>query len=375
MSAGRFAIFLTIVFSIWAAMHGYVLARLFATPIVTNHISRRNLVIILIGLCVSYPLARFLDHWRSGLVSNFLEFAGAIWVGTLFLLFCMLLMTDVVTLGGFALPRLAPTLRSWVVAATGVFTVVALFQGLRAPVVRQYEVVLPGLPKERDGLVLVQISDLHLGSLIGKRWLGNLVGQVQALKPDLLVVVGDLVDGNVEKVSPLLPELKRLQAPLGVWAVTGNHEYYAGLNRSLNVMEAAGFKVLRDRSAEVIPGLVLAGVDDLTARGEFGDNHFSVTKVLSERAKGASILLSHSPLQVQAAAEARAGLMLCGHTHNGQIWPFNYFVRMRYDFLGGRYRVEDMSLVVCRGTGTWGPRMRLWHPSEIVRITLRAQGS
>ena len=121
-----------------------------------------------------------------------------------------------------------------------------------------------------------------------------------------------------------------------------------------------------------MPGLVLTGVDDLTARGEFRHPGPYLETALANRPKGATILLSHSPMEAEKAAQAGVGLMLSGHTHNGQIWPFEYLVRLRYDFIGGFYKIGEMPLIVCRGTGTWGPRMRLWRPSEIVRITLKS---
>jgi uncharacterized protein len=245
-------------------------------------------------------------------------------------------------------------------------------QGLRPPVVRDCEVRLAGLPRERDGAVLVAVSDLHLGTMIGERWLARLVARIDGLKPDIVVVVGDLVDGEVGSLEPLLPALRRLRAPLGVWAVTGNHEYYAGLERSVDLLESAGFTVLRDRWAEAAPGLTLAGVDDLTARRQFGEATPPLEQALAGHPAGAVVLLSHSPLQAEKAAAAGAGLMLSGHTHNGQIWPFSYLVRLFYPLMGGRYEVGGMTVIVGRGTGTWGPRMRLWGPGEILRITLRA---
>lgn len=140
---------------------------------------------------------------------------------------------------------------------------------------------MPGLPPERDGLTLVALSDLHLGTLKGERWLSQLLVRVNALKPDLVVVVGDLVDGNVRHVEALLPTLKQLRSPLGVWAVTGNHEYYAGLERSVQLLEAAGYGLLRDCWVEVAPGLILAGVDDLTAREQFGQTDGAVERALA----------------------------------------------------------------------------------------------
>lgn len=364
--------FLAIVLTIWAAMHLYVFWRAASVPWVADHVSRRTLALIGLALWSSYVLARLLNSWGVEAVGVPLEFFGAGWIGVLFLLFSTLLVTDVVTVGGMLLPRFAPTLRGWAVIAAGVLSVVALAQGLRRPIVRDYEVPLAGLPPERDGLVLVAISDVHLGKLIGQRWMARLVDQVNAVRPDLVAVIGDLVDGNVDHVETLVPVLKNLRAPLGVWAVTGNHEYYAGITRSVQLFTNAGFFVLRDRSAEVVPGLVLAGVDDLTAREQFGQEDRAVEKTLSPRPPGALLLLSHTPWQADVAAAGGAGLMLSGHTHNGQIWPFTYLVQLRYPFMAGRYQVNGMPLIVCRGTGTWGPRMRLWRPAELLRIRLRA---
>ncbi|MHB9030336.1 MAG: metallophosphoesterase, partial [Candidatus Latescibacterota bacterium] len=137
-----------------------------------------------------------------------------------------------------------------------------------------------------------------------------------------------------------------------------------------------GYTVLRDRWAEVIPGLILAGVDDLTARRESGRTDRPVEKALANRPAGATVLLSHTPWQADRAAAAGANLMLSGHTHNGQIWPFNYITKLTYPLTAGRYEVDGMTVIVCRGTGTWGSRMRLWSPGEILRIrlTARAEG-
>lgn len=137
-------------------------------------------------------------------------------------------------------------------------------------------------------------------------------------------------------------------------------------------MKLDGVKVLHNEWSELSPGLVLAGVHDLTRNHRSGSGADLVTEALSGRPSGAAIFLSHTPWQAEQAAAAGAGLMLSGHTHGGQIWPFGYLVRRVYPLLGGRYDVNGMTVLVCRGTGTWGPRMRLWRPGEILRVTLRA---
>ena len=371
MNGWRFAIFITLVLTIWGFMHSYVFWRLGTIPWVAAHSSNRVLVLAALALWLSYPLARMLTAWKLEAVGVPLEFAAAVWMGGLFLMFAALLVVDLVTAGGLLFAEIAPQLRGGAVLFAGICAIIGIVQGSRAPVVRDDEVRLAGLPPERDGLDLVAISDLHLGTLKGERWLAKLLGRVHDLKPDLVVVVGDLVDGNVRHVETLLPVLRQLRAPLGVWAVTGNHEYYAGLGQSVKLLEAAGYHLLRDRWAEATPGLIIAGVDDLTAREQFEQGDGAVEQALANRPAGATILLSHSPLETNRASAAGANLMLSGHTHAGQIWPFNFLVRLKYPFLAGRYEVAGMTLIVGRGAGTWGPPMRLWHPSEILRIKLR----
>lgn len=373
MSTLRFVLFFTVFMGVWAAMHAFVFWRLAAVPVIAAHVPGRAWFWTAVALWISYPLARSLNAWGLAAVGEPLEMLAANWVGVLFLLFAALLVADAITLGGTLAPRLSPVVRGWAAVVALALAAIALVQGLRAPVVRDYKVRMAGLPPARDGLVLVTVSDLHLGTLIGRRWMARLVGQVDALKPDLVMVAGDLVDGEVGRLKGVLPVLQTLRAPLGVWAVTGNHEYYAGLERSVRLLRDAGYTVLRDEWREVAPGLVLAGVDDLTARRQNGRLDRPVERTLEGRPPGATVLLSHSPLQAEVAAAGGVGLMLSGHTHNGQIWPFNYAVRSTYRLMGGRYDVRGMTAIVCRGTGTWGPRMRLWRPGEILRIRLRCQ--
>ncbi len=365
-------LFLVTVLSIWAAIHLYVFWRLTSIPWLAARVSPLAFVIVGVALWSSYVVVRILDG--RGLQASIwpLEYVAANWIGLAFLLLCAFLVADLVTLGGWLFPRRSPAIRGWAAVTAGVLALVGLVQAMRPPVVRDYAVRLPGLPPERDGTVVVAVSDLHLGNLLGRQWLKHLVARVNAMRPDLLLVIGDLVDGNVGRVEPLREVLKELKAPLGVWAVTGNHEYYAGIDRSVRLFEQAGFHVLRDHHAQVAPGLILAGVDDLTARAQLGAADNAVARAVANRAEGATILLSHTPWETGTAAQAGVGLMLSGHTHNGQIWPFKYLVASRYPFLAGRYEIQGMSAIVCRGTGTWGPRMRLWRPSELLRIRLLA---
>ncbi|MFH1176752.1 MAG: metallophosphoesterase, partial [Acidobacteriota bacterium] len=342
-------------------------------PWLAAALPRRTLLVVAAALWSLYVVGRVLDRLGLEALAYPAELGGAAWMGVLFLLFAGLVVADLITGFGLLLPASAPALRTAGLGAGMLLSAIALFQGMRPPVITSYEMPLAGLPASLDGTVLVQLSDLHLGTLLGEKWLARVIAQVAGERPDIVVITGDLVDGDTRHAERLLPRLKTLQAPLGVWAVTGNHEFYAGLDRSIRLLEQAGFRVLRDQAVAVAPGLVLAGVDDLTARRQFGDrDQHAIECALSDRPPGATVLLSHTPWQATTAATLGVSLMLSGHTHEGQIWPFSYLVRLTYPFLGGAYAVGDMTLVVSRATGTWGPRMRLWRPAEIVKIVLRA---
>ena len=359
----------TILISICTFMHVYVFWRAASVPFVDQHISKKVLIGAAVILWAIFYLGRIVGHGGTGILAVALEFMGMTWMAVLFLTFVLLVTIDLFTLFGFLMPKVSPSLRGWALLAGVTLSGIALFQGLRPPVIETYEVSLPGLPKTLDGTVLVALSDMHLGSQLGEKWLAARVAQVNAQKPDIVVLLGDIFEGHGPPDDQLISTFKKLNAPMGVLAVPGNHEFHHGGNMSL--FHAANFKLLRNSWTEIKPGLVLAGLDDLTAVRRNGLSGNPVTQTLMEHPAGAIILLSHTPWETEKAAKAGVDLMLSGHTHGGQIWPFDYLVRSRYPLLEGRYEIEDMTVIVSRGTGTWGPRMRLWRPSEILHVTLR----
>ncbi len=371
-ASGRLALFLGIVLSVWTLFHVYAFQRAFSIPAVARAVPMALRVGLFALLWLSYPLGRVLARSVPGTLARSVELFGAIWMGVLFLAFASLLAADLVTGFGRLWPKGAIPSRAVALAVAGVLSAFALVQAARGPRVVRHEVRVASLPGGRSELKIVQLTDLHLGTLLGERWLQSRVAEVNALSPDLIVVTGDLVDSEVGPVGPLAPSLRKLTAPLGVWGVTGNHEFYAGLDRCLAVYEAAGIRTLRDEWAEAAPGLVLTGVDDLTARRQLGVDGRTLDRAFAGVPEGAVVVhLSHSPLLVREAAFRGARLMLSGHTHGGQLWPFTYLSAIPYPFQAGRYEVGAMTLAVSRGTGTWGPPMRLFFRSEIVEVTLR----
>lgn len=352
-------------------MHVYVFWRASSVPALAGR-SKRNYLFGLGGLMwMIFFIGRFFGHSSTGAVAAALELIGMNWMVMIFLMTVTLLAADILTGFGFLLSKVARTMRGVGLLVGAVLSIVAFVQGLRPPVVRPYEVLLSGLPSDMDGKVLVAVSDLHLGSLLRKSFLSSVVDRVEAQKPDLVILLGDIFEGHGSPSDEFLPILQRLSAPMGRWAVLGNHEFHGDRNSGSALIQEAGFKILRNTWTEVHPGLILAGVDSVSSHDADAMLEEKIDQSLSGRPAGATIFLSHSPEKADKIAEAGVGLMLSGHTHGGQVWPFDYLVRLKYPKVGGIYRSGGMSVIVCRGTGTWGPRMRLWHPSEILRITLR----
>ena len=369
----RVAVFLTVVLSIWAVEHVYVGFRLASLPLLAAGAGRRALVIGLVLGFLSYPAGRllFAAGWRG--VGRVVEYLGAAWMGTLFLLFALLLVSEVVTLVGFA-PR------PWTLAVRSIAVVLALLAagvawigGIRGPRLVEHEVVVPGLPAEADGLTVALVSDVHLGTLVGRARWNDVLERVGESRPDLVAVVGDLVDGDAGVVEQMVDDLRRLRAPLGVWAVLGNHEHYAGPARTRRLLADAGFSLLDNAATEVRSGVWVAGVPDARGARQTGSLPADLGEALADVPAGAAVvLLQHSPEDEARAAAAGVGLMLSGHTHGGQIWPFGALVRLTYPHIAGVYRVEGMEGVVSRGAGWWGPPMRLGAPAEVWRIVLRS---
>ena len=336
--------------------------------------SQRTVWLISLFLWLLYIVGVHAAFNPSGRLTVILERFTFDWLGILFLATSVLLFFDLMTgFGLWAKPWL-DTIRNgaWIVAL--LLIGVAFVQGTRPPEISYYQVSLPRLPAALDRTRIVMLSDLHLGSQFGARWFATLVNRVQALHPDLILLGGDIVEGHGPPDPALKAVFARLQAPLGVYAVTGNHEHFGDTRAAIAMTEEAGVVWLQNDMMLIAPGLSLAGVDDLGLHGDLYPALASQIQSVALMGGGeAVILLSHTPTQVEQAADAGVALMLSGHTHNGQIWPFNYLVKTFFPYITGRYHIKGMTLIVSRGAGLWGPRMRLWRRGEIIEVTLLAK--
>jgi len=306
------------------------------------------------------------------------------WLYCSFLLVLLLqLLADLALLGAWALrrgrafdPRFTMRLRYAVVAGATLLSAIGVGQAIQVPEVRRVELAIRGLPAGLDGFRMVQLTDLHISRLMHEDWVRDVVERSNALRPDLVVITGDLIDGSPQARARDVAPLAELAARHGVIATLGNHEYYFGAGRWTGVFEGLGMRVLSNRHAVVDHEggrLTIAGVTDRVAP-RFGMEGPDTRRALAGAPAGAPVvLLSHQPIGVATNAELGIEVQLSGHTHGGMIRGVDQVVkRANGGYVSGAYRIGGMQLYVSNGTGLWnGFPIRLGVPAEITEFILR----
>ncbi|HKK04579.1 MAG TPA: metallophosphoesterase [Gammaproteobacteria bacterium] len=294
---------------------------------------------------------------------------GYTWMGLAFLFFWIALAHNII---GALLTQFDPLYitspRNAFFQACGITALVALYGFVDARRLRVEKVTLtsPKLPAGGKTLRIALISDVHLGAIVHTRRLRSILAELRRIEPDVLISAGDLVDGQADRLSDLEAMLADFRPPLGKFAVTGNHEYFVGLDRALAFHERAGFAVLRGQAEPVGEALTVAGVDDPTGKRMGQPGHTNERAALESAPRGHfTLLIKHQPL-VDETASADVDLQVSGHVHKGQIFPFGWLVRLRYPVDTGLSEKPGGGwLYVSRGTGTWGPPFRVGAAPEI----------
>ena len=261
-----------------------------------------------------------------------------------------------------------------ILCASGTLAGYGLYEARRRPCIVKVSVPVPNLPDDLEGFRIVQITDIHIGPTIKRAYVQTIVDQVNKLKPDVIVLTGDLADGGVETHRDDVAPLGALSAPYGSYFVTGNHEYYSGVETWIKKMEQLGFVVLLNEHRIIKCGsgrILMAGVTDYNA-GRFLTDHVSDPDMALFRAPASNvkILLAHQPRSIFASARAGFDLQISGHTHGGQFYPWSFLVGLQQPYVMGLHRYGKTWIYVSRGTGYWGPPLRLGISSEIAVITL-----
>ncbi|MBN2499078.1 MAG: metallophosphoesterase [Deltaproteobacteria bacterium] len=361
--------------------HTYLYRRLKRLiPLVTRR-QRLAAAVPLAFMACSYPLSRLWLHAHYDAVSCCFFWLACLWLGAFFYLFLFALLSHLLAflVRRFGLERpLEKVLRLsaerclaiLAVAGAACLTVYGICEARCKVEVTRVAIPVEGLPPELEALRIVQVTDVHVGAIIAADRLTGIVERVNALEPDLVVFTGDLVDQDAERFNAVKQPLSGLSSRLGVFGVTGNHEYFSDVDKAVAHATQAGIRFLRNEKVTLEGGLLLYGIDDPTGR-RLGFEVPDFDAVIGPEARRApAVLLYHQPKGFEEAAGLGIDLMLSGHTHRGQIWPISYLSSIFYPRQYGLYRCGRSHLFVSRGIGTWGPPMRVGSPPEIALITL-----
>lgn len=380
MSAFTLAIFLLIFLSVYGGMHLYVYRRV--VRIVPGH---RKILAATLVLLMSLPVVtEVIAHGGLNIFIKPVGWIAYFWMGLAFLLWSAFLFIDTVRLillllmrsGAISCRTISPLSIPVVYFAIGV-----CFLGSVYGVTRTDNLTLEVIPvySSKPGIQpvrIAQISDVHFGLLTDKAQAHQIVDRLVQQKPDLIVSTGDLVDMQADHIGTFADMLKQLNPPLGKYAVPGNHEVYAGLQDSKNFIKRASFRLLNNESVKVSETLTLVGVNDPAVARQAGEEPFDESELLKKVDPTTFVvLLKHQPV-VDKQSVGLFDLQLSGHTHGGQIFPFILLTKLVYDYGPGLTRAGEQAWIyVSRGTGTWGPPMRIGADPEISLFEIQASHS
>jgi len=388
MSPLRIAIALFIASSILGGAHYYLWTRLVRDPQLPapwSAIGTWGLAFLALSIVIGIALRR-----APRALSSPIAWVVYTWLGLMFFLFFLLLAVDaaraVVSVGSrlASIPPPDPERRlflaRWLGGLVGLAAValggLGVANVLSAVAVKRVRVQLAKLPASASGYRIAMISDVHVGPTIGRAFIEDIVRRVNQLKPDMIAITGDLVDGSVADLGAMVEPLRDLRAADGVFFVTGNHEYYSGVDEWLAFLPTLGIRVLVNEHVTIghPGGFDLAGVEDLASRGFDGHAPDLPRALLGRDSSRALVLLAHQPKAIHEAERLGVDLQLSGHTHGGQLFPWKYLVGLDQPYVAGLHEHGRAKVYVSCGTGYWGPPMRVGAPAEITELELVATG-
>jgi predicted MPP superfamily phosphohydrolase len=382
MRTTTFVVFFSIVLISYGLLHWYLFHR-FWMVLPDQPALRIGFACIFSVTALAFFASRFLERVSINWFTASLSWIGSFWLAALVYLLLLFVAFDLLQVVDRIVPffpdslRMQPLLlRRVSLLATLLLvagTVIAGYVNARTPRTTRLELSVPRKSANAASLRIAMASDIHLGTVIHAGRLDRLVETLNTLQPDVILLVGDIVD---EDLAPVISQnlgerLRRLHAPMGVYAVTGNHEYIGGADAACAYLSEHGITMLRD-SVAVIPGVVsIIGREDRSAHS-FGGN---ARKSLTELMAGAdptlpTILMDHQPFGLDEAQRAGVDLQLSGHTHHGQLWPFNFITKAIYEVSRGYLRKGHTQYYVSTGYGTWGPPIRTGNRPEVVSVVV-----
>ncbi|MEK6755705.1 MAG: metallophosphoesterase [Bacteroidota bacterium] len=382
MNKFNFIIFFTIFLTLYGLINFYVFLRGWQS-IPPDSAFRVPFLVVFWFLALSFIAARFLERVAITPLSTFLVWVGSFWFAAFAYFALAALVIDMLRLTNYIVPWFPSFItdhhdRAKQIVALGIVVVVAIslvagYVNARTPRVKVLHLKIPKNVDSVKTLDLVVASDIHLGTIIGARRLDAIVDTINRLNPDLVLLPGDIVDEDLGPVikQDLGEKLKMIRAKLGVFAITGNHEYIGGVEEACKYLADHNITVLRDSSVNVNGAIYLVGREDRSITQFSRKTRKPLSELMVDVDKEQPIILmDHQPIGLDEAAEHGVDLQLSGHTHHGQIWPFNLITKAIYELSWGYKKKGETHVYVSSGVGTWGPPVRLGNKPEIVNIKL-----
>jgi len=373
------AAFLTIFLFLYGLMHAYVLMRAGAA-LGLGFASALPVALFMVLMIMAPIIVRFFENAGLALSARFTAFVGYTWMGLVFLLVTAFIIVDLFRLAMLLLSATLQKDLSFLIPPAGssfkvclmCVAIVAVYGWFEARAIRTERIIVrsPKIAADARPFRIVQISDVHLGLIVREERLKRIMEHVRKASPDLLVSTGDLVDGQMNDLDGVTDLMDAVKPGYGKFAVTGNHEFYAGLDQAIAFTRRAGFRVLRGEVVTIPDAINVVGVDDPSGPG-YRSSGKGEEDLLSEAANGRfTLFLKHRP-DIAPESTGHFDLQLSGHLHDGQIFPFRLLVRIFYRHIAGlRALTRGSALYVSRGSGTWGPPIRFLAPPEVTIIDL-----
>jgi uncharacterized protein len=336
-------------------------------------------------LAVLFIVAKILESKHSSVITDILNIVGGFWLAFMLYGFLFFLLSDIILLilrfPGIIRGENILLFRKWsfiIIASASSLLIIGGFINAIIPVAREYNLTINKPAGSIKTLRIAAVSDIHLGSIIRKRSLIKLSDMIKDMKPDLVLLLGDIVDGEIGPVlrGDLLQYFTCPECTDGLYAITGNHEFIGGANRTIPYIESKGIRILKDEIVTLEGGIQLIGRIDRDSFRFYRKERMSLGELMKQAdTTKPVILLDHQPFHLDETAKYGIDLQLSGHTHNGQMWPLNYVTAMIYELSYGYLKKGNTNFIVSSGYGLWGPRVRSGSRSEVLLVNIKFIGT
>ncbi len=376
-------VFFSIVLTIYSLVNIYLYYKgLKAVPALQNN--RFLYTITFFLLAVLFIFAKILESKHSSVITDALNILGGFWLAFMLYGFFFFLLSDIILLflriPGIMKGDSILIYRKWsflIIASTSILLIAGGFINAIIPVTREYNITINKPAGEVKTLRIAAVSDIHLGSIIRKRSLKKMSQMIKDIKPDIVLLLGDIVDGEIGPVlrGDLLQYFTWPDCTDGLYAITGNHEFIGGAARTIPYIESKGIRVLKDEIVTLPGGIQLIGRIDRDSFRFYRKERMKLSELMNQvDTNKPVILLDHQPFHLDESAKYGVDLELSGHTHNGQMWPVNYLTAMIYELSYGYLKKGNSQFIVSSGYGLWGPRVRSGSRSEVLMINITFTG-